>query len=99
METQKPILRKALFWDIKPESIDFDKHVRYVVERVLTRGNCSDWSELRKFYGLERIKSEIIQVRYLDRITLSFCSAYFNIPKEKFRCYNTKQSTQQLWNN
>jgi len=97
MEKQKPILRKSLFWDTTFQDIDYCKHIRYVIERVLTRGNWNDWLELRKYYGLERIKTEVTQIRYLDKVTLSFCSTYFNIPKEKFRCYNTEPSIQQLW--
>ncbi len=97
MEKQKPVLRKSLFWDTKFQNIDYDKHIRHVVERVLTRGNWNDWLELRKYYGLEKIKVEIVQIRYLDKVTLSFCSTHFNIPKEKFRCYNTEPSIRQLW--
>ena len=80
-------LNKALFWDIDFEKIDYQKHIRFVIERVLTRGNLSDWFELKKQYDLEQIKKEIIEIRFLDEKTLNFCSHLFTIPKEKFRCY------------
>lgn len=35
----KPILNKALFWDTNYDNIDYKKHARFVIERVLTRGN------------------------------------------------------------
>jgi len=91
-------LSKTLFWDTDINTIDYEKNTRHIIERVLQRGMLSDWFEIKKYYGLERIKKEILQIRYLDNITLNFCSKYFQIPKEKFKCYNTEQSIQKLWN-
>lgn len=31
-------LRQSLFWDVDPDTIDLDKHARYVIERVLNFG-------------------------------------------------------------
>ena len=94
----RPNLSKVLFWDIDYSEIDFEKHARFVIERVLTRGNLHDWKELKRYYGLDRIKKEVVNIRYLDKITLNFCHTFFNIQKEKFRCYNTEPSIRQLWN-
>ena len=94
----KPTLNRALFWDIDYQEIDFEKHARFVIERVLTRGNLQDWKELKRYYGLNKIKDEALNIRYLDKITLNFCHTLFNIQKEKFRCYNTEPSIRQLWN-
>jgi len=58
----------------------------------------NDWRELKAYYGLERIKEEVLIMRYLDQKTLNFCSIYFNISKTDFRCYNIPQSTRELWN-
>lgn len=93
----KPVLNKALFWDTDYDSIDYKKHARFVIERVITRGNWKDWQELKRFYGLEKIKKEVINIRYLNKLTFNFCQTFFNIPKEKFRCYNTETFIQQLW--
>ena len=61
-------------------------------------GNLEDWKELNSFYGLEKIKAEALQIRYLDKKTLNFCHTLFDIKKDKFKCYNTEPSIQQLWN-
>ncbi len=94
----KPILSKSLFWDIKYEELDYEKHARFIIERVLTRGNLNDWKELKRYYGLAKIKDEALLIRYLDKVTLNFCHTFFNIQKEQFRCYNTEPSIRQLWN-
>ncbi len=87
-----------LFWDVDLADIDYEKNANQIINRVLLRGNLTDWFEIKNFYGLNQLKEEVIKMRYLDARTLSFCSAYFEIPKTEFRCYNTPQSVKQLWN-
>ncbi len=98
MKQIEPKFNKALFWDTDITQIDYEKHARHIIGRVLMRGNMQDWKELKKYYGLERIKKEVVNIRYLDKITLNFCHTFFNIEKEKFRCYNTEPSIRKLWN-
>ncbi len=93
----KPDINKALFWDIDYDNINYKEHARFVIERVLTRGNFNDWQELKRYYGLGKIKEEVVNIRYLDKTTLNFCQKFFNIKKEKFRCYNTEPSIRKLW--
>lgn len=93
----KPNISISLFWDVDYENIDFERNARFIIERVLTRGNLNDWFALEKYYGLKRIKLEVVNIRYLDKLTLNFCNSIFNIKKENFRCYNTELSIQQLW--
>ena len=91
-------LSKVLFWDTDYSKIDWEKHARDVISRVVMRGNFSDWQNIKTYYGLERIKEEMLHVRFLDKKTLNFLSVLFGIPKEKFRCYTWKQSIQKHWN-
>ena len=35
MKDMKPGLNKALFWDIDYKSVDYEKHARFIIERVL----------------------------------------------------------------
>lgn len=97
--TQKelPKLSKVLFWDVDFTKIDFDLRTRYVIERVVMFGNWQEWEEIKRYYGLEKIKSETMQTRYLDAKTLNFLSLYFQVPKEQFRCYIWKQSNPTHW--
>ena len=77
---------KALFWDIQIDSLDIETHARFVIERVVSRGNLTDWNLLKKIYGKERIKQEVLRIRSLDQKTVSFLSAYFGMEKTDFRC-------------
>jgi hypothetical protein len=99
VETEKSILglTKALFWDVDPQSIDPEKHAAYIIERVITLGAMNDFTIIKENYGKTKIKKVVKNLRYLNDIDLNFCSVYFDIPKNQFRCYNTKQLNQTLW--
>ena len=86
-----------LFWDIDEDTLDMKKNARFIIERVLSRGKLSDWEIINQHYSFGQMKKEVLQIRYLDKLTLNFCSQYFKTPKEKFRCFNQPQSIQQLW--
>ena len=90
-------LSPTLFWDTDVDSIDWEKQARSIIERVITRGDIDDWKQIKKFYGLPKIKKEIISMRYLDKKTLNFFSIYFDVPKTKFRCYTMKQLFPAHW--
>jgi len=45
------ILRKAIFWDIDPDKLDFMKRQRFVIERIFERGNEAEIREIIRFYG------------------------------------------------
>ena len=65
-------LSKVIFWDTAYEVIDWDNKARFVIGRVLMYGTIADWNTIKAYYGLERIKQEMLHERYLDKKTLSF---------------------------
>lgn len=90
-------INERLFWDTDIQSIDSQKHAQFIIGRAIMRGTVNDWMEIKRFYGIERIKSEMLSIRYLDKLSLGFLSTYFSIPKEQFRCYAMNQSHPKLW--
>ena len=77
-----------LFWDCDPHSVDPEKHCRFIIGRVFSRGTMEDWHQLRSLFGHERLKREVVLLRALDPRSLAFCCAYFDLKKEDFRCYS-----------
>ncbi len=94
----KKELNKNLFWDIDFNLLDLDSNSQFIIERILAIGDLSDWFILKNLYSLERIKEEVVNIRNFTPKTLNFLSVILNIPKEKFRCYNIRQSITKLWN-
>lgn len=57
--TAKPDLSKftpSLFWDTTIDKIDWQRHKRAVIERVMSRGNEEQKEEIRRFYGDSEIE-------------------------------------------
>ena len=97
MTEDRPNLPKTLFWDTDYQSIDWNGKWQSVIERVLERGNLDNWFEIKRYYGREKIKQAALNARWLDETTLSFCSNYFHVPKEQFRCYTLKSLNPAPW--
>lgn len=91
-------LRPALFWDVRVEDVDLQKHRAYVIERIATRGRWDEFRAMLQFYGRETVKEVLLHARYLDCRTLAYCSLIFDVPITEFRCYKLAQSNPEHWN-
>lgn len=91
-------LSPTLFWDTDATKIGLDTHAKTIVERVILRGNWSEFKAILGYYGKDKIREIVVKLRYLDSRTLSFCSVYFNTPINEFRCYTMKQLNPTHWN-
>ena len=87
----------TLFWDTDVNKLDFERNRRQIITRTFMRGRIEDFRQVLTFYGMERCREELTQARYLDKITLAFCCALFDLSKDDFRCYRLSQSIPQHW--
>ena len=84
---RKPKFSKHLFWDINLKNFDYDTRASFVLERVFTMGMQDDEWEANRYYGIDRIKKEVIKCRALDKKAMNYLSIFYNIPKKDFACY------------
>ena len=91
-------LRRELFWDTDFDNLNSDTHKRLIIERVLSLGNLDEFYYLLETYDTQTLVSIILQIGYLDPKTLSFVVNFFNISKNKLKCYMQKQSQVTHWN-
>lgn len=91
-------LRKSLFWDTDYERLDWDKHAKYIIERVLHRGTWQEFKDMLAYYGREKITEVVKRLRYIDDRVMHFCKVYFNIALNEMRCHTIKQSKMTHWN-
>lgn len=84
-------LSAYLFWDTPADMLDAELHSGQIIERVVQRGTWNDFQILRNHYSADIICEKLCDARFLDDKTLNFCSLFFEIPKEQFRCYTLKQ--------
>jgi hypothetical protein len=90
-------LNKSTFWEYDITKLDPKERFNTIIPRIAMRGDEYEIRAMHQFYGDEKIKEVLLQVRYLDKYSLSLFSNIYNIPKEKFRCYIWKQSNPTHW--
>ena len=86
-----PPLSHNLFWDVRAEDIDFEKHAAWLARRVLEYGDWPDWQALVRYYGRERLAGIVTGIRSLHPRAFAFCKVWFALPESAFRC-STKTS-------
>lgn len=90
-------LSREIFWDVNYDTIDWEKNYQWVICRVLEYGGVVDWKEMRKHYGDRKIVESAVNARSLSIKTLHFIHHIFEVPLEKFRCYNSTLSDPIRW--
>jgi len=88
---------KHLFWDVERSSLDHWRNADFIIRRVIQYGTIDDWRSILCFYGIARIGEACMTAADLDRRSASFVALLANLPKEKFKCYATRQSMQKHW--
>lgn len=76
MNSSNPVIRRHLLWEYDWENIDFSRLATVVIERVIERGNPSDWQEIVNFYGTERILNIAEKSTRLDQKHKNFTRIY-----------------------
>jgi len=94
---QKPPISKKAFWDIRFDEIDYEKNSLQVMEKVFNYGDWNDQIVIIKFYGLPRIRKEIVNAGYLRPPVVSFLCAILRLKKTDFKCYTKMQSQPLPW--
>ncbi len=62
-------IRKVLFWDTSFAKIDWQKHKKAIIQRILERGNFIEITEMISFYGK---KAVIDEIKNIDSRFISF---------------------------
>ncbi len=100
MESVKtsPNISKTAFWDIDFEKIDYDINSLFVINKVFNYGTFADQLEIIKFYGIEKIKKDIVNVAYFRKPVFAFICGFFDLDKSLFTAYQRRQAQPNYWN-
>ena len=93
----KPKFEKRIFWDVDFEKIDYDKHFRFVIERVFERGDVPDIRNCRRYYGDGKVREVLLSAKFLPEVTMYLASAVVNEPVTELRCYKLRESNPTLF--
>jgi len=87
-----------LFWDVDKSDLDFTRHARFIVKKVLLYGFFEDWQLIFRLYGKNAIMDHAAHIRELDLKTAYFISTITDMPLSDFICYTMIQSHPKHWN-
>ncbi|MEI8103731.1 MAG: hypothetical protein WCG84_02375 [Candidatus Moraniibacteriota bacterium] len=79
MNTTSPLSKISLFWDVDRATLDVEQHQKFIIERILSRGDVADFMWAREQYGVAALKDSFLQARTLNPKAVSFWSNYFHI--------------------
>ena len=74
-------LSNILFWDVDRATVDPDTHLRWIIERVLERGDYGDWLILKDNVIKETMKEELNRLR-IDPRSSNFLKRYLYGPDQ-----------------
>ncbi|HBS84984.1 MAG: hypothetical protein A2W91_07095 [Bacteroidetes bacterium GWF2_38_335] len=90
-------LSNHLFWDTDRATFDPEKNKKWLINRVMQYGLFNDWLVIYNYYGLDEIVEIAVTIKSLDKKAASFLSCVSDTPRNKFLCFNTKQSATKHW--
>ncbi len=97
-ELANPQFTKTAFWDVDWNAVDFQEDSLMVIGKVMNYGPWADIMELFRFYGLERVRREVVQVGYLKQTALSFLCLILDLNESDFIAYQQRQAHKPIWN-
>jgi hypothetical protein len=94
----KPNISKIAFWDVNFDNIDFQENSVFVMNKVFNYGTWDDIIETLRFYGIERVRKEVIKSSYFKNTTLSFLCVILHLTEQDFVSYQQRQKWTSTWN-
>jgi hypothetical protein len=98
METLKPNISSRAFWDVDFNKIDFEKNSVFVIDKVFNYGTFAEQLAIIKFYGIERIKDDVVKIAYFKKPVFAFVCGFFKLDKSLFTAYQRRQQQPNFWN-
>ena len=81
-----PVSLKVYFWDVSVNELNFDKHRKFIISRILNEGNHRAVAWLFDVYKRETIKDAVKTSRSLSLKTARCWQNYFDLKEEELCC-------------
>jgi GH35 family endo-1,4-beta-xylanase len=89
--------KTSLFWDVARSELDKEKHRRFIIERILARGDLDDLTWAKASYGEDALKQVFISAKSLDKRSVVFFAHYFNIDPASCTNKHSQQKLEPFW--
>lgn len=85
--------KRRYFWDKGPLDYKRDRYI--VIERILEFGTEVEVDVIQDYYGIEAVKSVVMDSRALSPRTVNYFSLLFGFSREDARCFSI--ASQKIW--
>jgi hypothetical protein len=82
MKPTIPSYVRRLFWDVRKETVEIDRHAQFIIRRVLDYGDARSLNWLRRTYSDDELKEVVKTERGLAHKTVVFWKTYFGLEPE-----------------
>lgn len=90
-------LSPTAFWDVDFHSIDPEADSQFIINKVFNYGLWLDMVAVMKYYGLDRIRREVVQSAYWKQTTFSFLCLLLDLKASDFQAYRRRQERKSVW--
>lgn len=94
---RQPNLTKTAFWDVDLHSINFEADSLFVMGKVLNYGLWADIERVSQFYGLERVRREVVHGACYQKTALSFLCLILDLEESNFVAYQRRRARPAVW--
>lgn len=81
-----PEFLREYFWDVKFEELEVEKNPRFILKRIIDRGDTKALNWALSIFRLNDIRDIILTSRDLSRKTASFWTLILNLDPNKVPC-------------
>ncbi|MBI4065454.1 hypothetical protein HY409_03745 [Candidatus Gottesmanbacteria bacterium] len=101
MPTTLPPEFYKYFWEIDPVELNPSQHAKYVINRLLDKGNLEAARWVRSNFSELIIIDTIKTQRDFSFKTITLWADYYNIPKEEIKCIQEpyRSMRKKSWHN
>lgn len=84
--TQLPEFLREYFWDVKFENVDVEKNPRFVLKRIIDRGDTKALLWAKSRFTVSDIRDLVMTTRDISRKTASFWTLILDLDPKRVPC-------------
>jgi len=94
-----PEFLKQYFWDIEFAKLDYKKHPKFVIERIMEFGDEKVIRWMMDTFSRAQIISALEKSRHLTPKSANFWAFIFEVNEEKIKCLSRsfRETRKQFW--
>lgn len=85
-KTPLPEFLRQYFWDVRFEDVDIEKNPRFILKRIIDRGDTKALMWAKERFSVDDIRDLVMTTRDISRKTANFWSLILDIDPKSVPC-------------